>query len=51
MGPASLVSPIDKLSLVIAVVLAVVFLGERLSLAQWAGAALMTGGALLIAWR
>jgi transporter family protein len=43
-GPASLVAPIDKLSLVFAVLLAVVFLGERLSLLQALGVALMVGG-------
>ena len=36
-GPASLVAPIDKLSLVFVVVLSVVFLGERLGPTQWAG--------------
>lgn len=49
LGPASLVSPIDKLSLVVSVVLAAAFLGERLSGIQWAGAALMAAGAVLIA--
>jgi len=29
----------------------VMFLGERLSLANWAGVILMTGGLLLIAFR
>jgi transporter family protein len=48
MAPASLVAPIDKLSLVIAVLLAVLFLGERLSAIQWAGATLMSAGAILL---
>ena len=48
-GPASLVAPIDKLSLVFVVVLSVVFLGERLGPAQWAGVFLMSCGAVLIA--
>jgi len=48
-GPASLVAPIDKLSLVFVVVLSIIFLGERLSLAQWAGVFLMSSGAVLIA--
>ncbi len=48
-GPASLVAPIDKLSLAITVALAVLVLGERLTAWQWGGAALMTLGALLIA--
>ena len=50
-GPASVVAPVDKLSLFFAVVLAVVFLGERLSLYQWGGAILMGLGALLIAFK
>ena len=49
MGPASLVAPIDKLSLVFVVVLSVAFLGERLGPAQWAGVFLMSSGAVLIA--
>lgn len=36
-GPASLVAPIDKLSLVFVAVLSVVFLRGRPSLVQWAG--------------
>ena len=47
-APASLVAPLDKLSLVFAVLFAVLFLGERLSLVQWAGAALMSAGAVLV---
>ncbi len=48
-GQASLVSSIDKLSLVFAVVLAVLVLGEHLALKQWLGVALMAVGSLLIA--
>ena len=48
-GPASLVAPLDKLSLVISLLLAVLVLGERLSIRQWFGAGLMTAGAVLIA--
>jgi len=47
-GPASIVAPIDKLSLPFAVLLSVLFLGERLSLYQWGGAILMSLGALLM---
>ena len=50
-GPASLIAPLDKLSLVIAVGLAVAVLGERLTPGQWVGAALMSAGALLIAFK
>jgi transporter family protein len=48
LGPASLVAPIDKLSLVLAVVLSVLFLHERLNGVQWAGAMLMAFGAILV---
>jgi len=47
-GPASLVAPIDKLSLVFVVVLSLLFLGERLGIYQWLGIGLMTAGALII---
>ena len=47
-GPASLVAPLDKLSLPLAVLLAVLVLGERLSVGQWAGASLMTLGAVFL---
>ena len=50
-GSASVVAPIDKLSLLFAVVLAVVFLGERLSFYQWGGVIFMSFGALLIAFK
>ncbi len=50
-GPVSLVSPIDKLSLTIAVLLAVTLLGERLQMRQWLGVGLMTAGALLLVVR
>ncbi|MBI5415590.1 MAG: EamA family transporter [Candidatus Omnitrophica bacterium] len=48
LGPASMVVPVDKLSLVFAVLFAVLFLGEHLSWQQWAGVAVMTFGALLV---
>ena len=51
LGPASVVAPIDKLSLLFAVVLAILFLGERLSLYQWGGVIFMSFGALLIAFK
>ena len=50
-GPASAVAPLDKLSLPVAVLLAVLVLGERLTRWQWLGTALMTAGALLVALR
>ncbi|WP_174866050.1 EamA family transporter [Pectobacterium polaris] len=43
------VAPIDKLSVVFAVVLAVILLGEKISLVAGAGVALISVGALLVA--
>ncbi len=48
LGPASLVAPIDKLSLVFAIVLSLLFLGERLGLYQWLGVSLIVTGVLVI---
>jgi transporter family protein len=47
LGPASRVAPIDKLSLPIAIVLAVLVLGETVSWKVGVGATLMVIGALL----
>lgn len=49
LGQASQVAPIDKLSVVMVALIAAVFLGESLSLAAWAGVALIAGGAILVA--
>ncbi|WP_162046545.1 EamA family transporter [Vibrio taketomensis] len=51
LGQASQVAPIDKLSVVIVSVLAVVFLGEQLSTINWLGIALITTGVILVAWQ
>jgi transporter family protein len=48
MAEASKVVPIDKLSVVLVALFAVVFLGERLSLTEWAGIALVAGGVLVL---
>jgi len=48
-GNASRVSPLDKVSLVFAIVLATVFLREKLNWQVAAGAALMVGSAVVIA--
>jgi transporter family protein len=48
-GPASRVAPIDKLSVVLVVVMAAVFLREPLTLKVVAGALLITAGAILMA--
>jgi len=49
LGPATLVAPIDKLSVVLVAVFGVVFLGERPSLQGWLGIILIAAGAVLIA--
>ena len=49
LGPATLVAPIDKLSVVLVALCGVVFLGERPSLNGWLGIALIATGAVLIA--
>ncbi len=51
LGQAAQVAPIDKLSVVLVAVFGVVFLGERLSAANWAGVALIAAGAVLVAYR
>ncbi|KHS74509.1 EamA family transporter [Pectobacterium brasiliense] len=48
-GNVSQVAPIDKLSVVFAVVLAVILLGEKISLMAGAGVALISVGTLLVA--
>lgn len=48
-GNVSRVAPIDKLSVVFAVILAVVLFGEKVSLVAAAGVALITAGALMVA--
>lgn len=49
-GAASKVVPIDKLSLVITIIFAALFLKEKLTLPIAFGATLMTAGALIIAF-
>jgi transporter family protein len=51
LGEASRVAPIDKLSVVFAIVLAGVFLRERLTWQQALGGTLIVAGSLVIAWR
>ncbi|QJT79837.1 EamA family transporter [Kosakonia sp. MUSA4] len=48
-GNVSRVAPIDKLSVVFAVILAVILFGEKVSLVAAAGVALITAGALMVA--
>jgi transporter family protein len=51
LGPATLVAPIDKLSVVLVALFGVAFLGERPSWNGWLGIALIASGAVLIAIR
>lgn len=51
LGQAAQVAPIDKLSVVLVAVFGVIFLGERLSAANWLGVVLIAAGAVLVAWR
>ena len=51
LGEASRVAPVDKLSVVFAIVLAVIFLREQLTWQQWAGGALIVTGAVFLAWK
>ncbi|MBC7499088.1 MAG: EamA family transporter [Herminiimonas sp.] len=50
-GEASKVAPVDKLSLVLVAVFAFTFLGERPSLREWAGIAMVAGGVLMLAFK
>lgn len=51
LGEAARVAPIDKLSVVLVAVFGATFLGERLTAINWAGVALIAGGAVLVAVR
>ena len=51
LGEASKVAPVDKLCLVLVAVFAFTFLGERPSLREWTGIAMVAGGVLLLAFK
>ncbi|WP_404937937.1 EamA family transporter [Pseudomonas sp. JDS08PS003] len=51
LGPASLVAPVDKLSVVFIALIGVALLGEKLDLRQWGGIGLITAGVVLLALR
>jgi transporter family protein len=51
LGDAARVAPIDKLSVVLVAVFGVIFLGERLSVPNWLGVALIAAGAVLVAYK
>ncbi len=48
-GDASKVAPVDKFSLVLVALFAFAFLGERPSLSDWGGIALVAAGVLVLA--
>jgi len=48
LGEASSVAPVDKLSVVFAIALAALFLGERLVWQHWVGGVLIVIGAIII---
>ena len=50
-GEAYKVVPVDKLSLVLVAVFAFAFLGERPSLREWSGIAMVAGGVFLLAFK
>ncbi len=50
-GDVARAAPLDKLSVVMVAVFAVIFLGERLTLGHWLGVLLMAAGAGLLAFR
>ncbi len=49
LGEASRVAPIDKLSVVFVILLAALFLGEKMTWHQWLGGALIFSGAVVLA--
>jgi transporter family protein len=49
LGDASKVAPVDKLSVVLVALFAFTFLGERPSIREWTGIALITVGVLTLA--
>ena len=48
-GEASKVAPVDKFSLVLVAIFAFAFLGERPSVREWLGIALVASGVLILA--
>jgi len=48
LGDAARVAPVDKLSVVLVAIFGVTFLGERLSIANWLGIAVIALGAWLV---
>jgi transporter family protein len=51
LGEASRVAPVDKLSVVFAIALAVLFLHEKMTWQHWTGGAFILIGAMVLAWK
>jgi transporter family protein len=51
LGDAARVAPVDKLSVVLVTIFAVLFLGERLSTLNWTGVCLIAAGVILVAYK
>jgi transporter family protein len=51
LGDASKVAPVDKLSLLLVVLMAVVFLGERPSAQEWVGILMVGAGVMVLAFK
>lgn len=51
MGEASRVAPVDKLGVVFVILLAAIFLKEKLTLQHLLGGGLVVAGALVLAWK
>ena len=51
LGEAAKVAPIDKLSVVMVAIFGVIFLGEKLTMPNWLGVALIAVGAVLVVYR
>ena len=49
LGNASQVAPVDKLSVVLVAIFGALLLGEKLTMLNWLGVALITLGAVLVA--
>ena len=51
LGEASKVAPVDKFSLVLVAVFAVIFLNERPSIRDWLGILMVTAGVVILSFR
>jgi transporter family protein len=51
LGDAARVAPLDKLSVVLVAMFGILFLGEKLTMPNWIGIALIASGAVLVAYR